>query len=413
MMVPTDPDYIEVALEFMERIEEGVEDAWMNRWKGAWLKGYRDGGAPIGPDKSPFRGDNRARLRRMAEEAGFYSPYWFKVDDAMDRSARVTRWDRGVVVRGDAGEEIVINAQDISGLPAEFRRQSWEVWPLNREASLPHMEAFIDELPLTVVHRIDVDDPTPALNEKTGVIGLPPRELFPDGAGYYRAIAHELVHWARHEQHSVFDGWGWQLRRPWEEMVADIGAAFLVRDLTGSRAAFDDQVSYVHHWWSPLGEGPHAVMAAAAAAQASVAWLHQLAPGYRADPVGARVVEAGHEPGRAHGDPMYVVKATAAARTFVRQVEGRKGLRYESHNAWFRETFRLLETAGRIDIGLDDVRNAVTAEALLQSGGVLLVQAEGYIESVRRSLQDELEQAVEEIHQRWNTALEPSAGIRL
>ena len=416
MMVPTKPDYIEAALEFMERIEAGVEDEWENRWKGEWVKGYRDGGMPVRPDKAPFHGDNLRRLREAAKGEGFHSPYWFTAEEARRRHARVTRWDRGVTVGLEAGEGVVFNVEDIGGLPAWFYRQSWEVAPLNHEAPLANVEAFINDLPLTVVHRIDLDDPTPGLDEKTGVIGLPPWELFQDGSSYCRAIAHEVVHWARHERHNVFEGWGRELRRPWEEMVADIGAAFLVRDLTGSRGSFDDQVLYVHHWWAKLGEMPHAVMAAAAAAEASVAWLHHLAPGYRAAPVGTRSAmgaREGHDPARPRGDSLYVADATAEARQFVREAEKWRGQRHESHTVWFRDTFRLLETAGRIDTGVDDVRNAVTAAVLLADADVTPVRAESYIESIRRALQAELEQAVEEIHRRWNTALEPSAGIRL
>ncbi len=239
-MVPTDPDYIALALDLMERIEEGVEDRWENRWKGKWVVDYRDGGVPIRPDGTPFRGVDGDRLWEAAKRARFRSPYWFTLEEARARGARVTKRDRAVVVRRGAGEDVVVNVQDISGLPAAFYRRSWEVSPLNSDEPLAHVEAFIRDLPLTVEHRIDVDNPTPGLDEKTGVIGSPPWELFADGASYCRAIAHEVVHWARRERHNVFEGWGWQLRRPWEEMVADIGAAFLVSDLTGSRAAFDD-----------------------------------------------------------------------------------------------------------------------------------------------------------------------------
>lgn len=421
MMVPKDADRIEAALEFMGRIEAAARGerkvgAWTNRWKEDWVEGYRNGGTPIRPNKTPFRGDDHVQLRAMAKGGGFRFPYWFTAEEVRARGALVTRWDRGVAVRLEAGASVVFNAQDIGGLPADFRRRPWEVSPINREAPLSRLEAFIDDLHLAAEHRIDVDDPTPGLDEKTGVIGVPPWELFPDGVSYCRAIAHEVVHWARRERHNVFEGWGRELRRPWEEMVADIGAAFLVHDLTGSQGAFDDQVSYVNYWWQVLGEGPHAVMAAAAAAEASVAWLHRQAPGYRAAPVGTRVLEAAqlsHGPGRVHGDPMYVVDATKKARQFVREMEERRGQRHERHSAWFRDTFRLLEAAGRIDTGIDDVRNAVTVEALLAGGGVPPVQAEDYIETIRLALQDELEQAVEEIHRRWNTGLEPSAGIRL
>lgn len=433
-MVPEDPDYIAIALEIMERIEKGGLPPWENRWRKSWVDDYRYGGSPIRPDKTPFRGDNKARLLDVAARSGFYFPYWFTVEEMREERAQLSPLARGVTVRwgtaddgtvihaGEAdtraaamakSEDVVFNAQHLVGLPAEYRRRPWEVWPLHRDKPLPQVKAFIDDLGLKVRHRIDIADPTPGMDEKTGYIALPPRELFPDNVSYCRAIAHEAVHWVRRERHGVFEGPGWGRRRRWEEVVADIGAAFLVGDLTGSRGVFDDQVLFVNHWWVQLGEEVTAVMAAAAAAEAAVTWLHHQAPGYRAAPVGTRRAGAQKDPApaRERGHLMHVIEATAEARQFVKEVEGLRGQRYPSHTAKFRDAFRLLDIADRIDLGITDVRNAVVAEATLASPGRRVMPAEAYLDSVRDELQDGMAQAVEEIHRRWNTG--PSTGIRM
>ena len=440
-MIPKDPDYIAIALEIMERIEKGGLQPWENRWKKDWVDDYRYGGRPLRPDGTAFGGDNLTRLRAVAKKAGLRSPYWFTAGEARRLRAKVKSWDRGVTVRwatADDGtvihagehhplaamlpmdEHVVWNARRIDELPAKYRRRTWEMRPLNRDEPLPHVKAFIEKLGLKVVHRIDVANPTPGMDENTGFIGMPQWELFPDGASYYRAIAHEAVHWARRERHNVFEGPGAELRRSWEEVVADIGAAFLVADLTGSRAQFDDQVLFVNDRWAELGEDVPAVMAAAAAAEASMAWLHQLAPGYRAVPVGTRRsvgAQEDRDPGGQLGEVQQVLDAMKEAREFVGGVAVLPGQRYESHTAWFRDRFRLLDTAGRIDLGIEEVRNAVRAEAMLATGDVTLVSAEAYIDSVRKALQADMEQAVAEIHLRWNTAPSPtpspSSGIRL
>ncbi len=110
---------------------------------------------------------------------------------------------------------------------------------------------------------------------------------------------------------------------------------------------------------------------------------------------------------------MHVLKARAEARRFVREIGEQPERRHENHAAWFRDTFRLLDTAGRFDLGVDEVRNTVRAEVFLAAGDFAPVQAETYIDSIRRVLQADMEQAVAAIYRRWNTALEPSAGIRL
>ncbi len=70
-----------------------------------------------------------------------------------------------------------------------------------------------------------------------------------------------------------------------------------------------------------------------------------------------------------------------------------------------------LETAGRIDIAIDDVRNAVTAEVLLEGGG--RVKSVGdYIEEVRRDIRRDVEQArmvLNRSSQEWTR----TPGVRL
>ena len=68
----------------------------------------------------------------------------------------------------------------------------------------------------------------------TDHVQMPPFESFRDAESYYAALAHEMTHWTRHPQRldrdfgrKRFGDEGYAM----EELVAELGAAFLSADL--------------------------------------------------------------------------------------------------------------------------------------------------------------------------------------
>ena len=63
-----------------------------------------------------------------------------------------------------------------------------------------------------------------------------------------------------------------------EELVAELGSAFLCADLELTPEVRDDHASYIAHWVAVLKDDNRAIFAAAAHAQRAVDYLHKLQP---------------------------------------------------------------------------------------------------------------------------------------
>jgi len=84
---------------------------------------------------------------------------------------------------------------------------------------------------------------------------MPPPESFRDTESYYSVLGHETCHWTKHPS---------RLDRAWdasagamkvyamEELVAELGAAFLCADLELTPEPRGDHASYLDHWLKVL-----------------------------------------------------------------------------------------------------------------------------------------------------------------
>jgi antirestriction protein ArdC len=66
-----------------------------------------------------------------------------------------------------------------------------------------------------------------------------------------------------------------------EELVAELGAAFLCADLGITPEIRDDHAAYLGHWLQALKEDKRAIFSAAAHAQRAAGFLHGLQPQYQ------------------------------------------------------------------------------------------------------------------------------------
>jgi antirestriction protein ArdC len=115
-------------------------------------------------------------------------------------------------------------------------------------------------------------------------IQMPPRSAFLGTSSisptesYYATLLHELTHWTGH---------GSRLNRDFatkygdeayavEELVAELGAAFLCAELAITNSPRPDHAAYVQSWLRVLGNDTHAIFSAASKAQAAVEYLAAL-----------------------------------------------------------------------------------------------------------------------------------------
>jgi antirestriction protein ArdC len=119
-------------------------------------------------------------------------------------------------------------------------------------------------------------------------VQMPPFETFIDPESYYGTLAHETTHWTRHPSRLDRD-FG---RQRWgdegyarEELVAELGAAFLCADLGLELQPREDHAAYIASWLDVLKQDKRFVFSAAAHAQRATDFLHGLQPAARERPV--------------------------------------------------------------------------------------------------------------------------------
>ena len=108
-------------------------------------------------------------------------------------------------------------------------------------------------------------------------IQMPVIEAFRDAESFYATLAHEMTHWTRHasrldrdlgRKHYGDEGYAR------EELVAELGAAFLCADLDLTPEVHEDHAAYVGFWLQILRNDKRAIFSAAAHAQRAVDYLH-------------------------------------------------------------------------------------------------------------------------------------------
>lgn len=251
---------------------------------------------PLRHNLVPYSGINVLLLWARALEAGYDRAIWMTFRQALELGACVRKGEKAVTIvyankisrteQDDEGQDIerqipflkaysVFNVAQIDGLPAGFIPPPPD--RLSQAERIEQAEAFFTTTRASLFHggeeayyRIDLDR-----------IHLPSFGAFHSAQDYYATWAHELIHWTRH--HSRLDrdlgraamgGAGYAR----EELVAELGAAFLCADLGLELAPRADHAQYIGHWLEVLGGDKRAIFSAAAHAQRAVDYLKGLQP---------------------------------------------------------------------------------------------------------------------------------------
>ena len=131
---------------------------------------------------------------------------------------------------------------------------------------------------------------------RTDHVQMPPIEAFRDAEAYYATLAHEMTHWTRHPTRldrdfgrKRYGDEGYAM----EELVAELGSAFLCADLELTPEVRRDHAAYIASWLKVLKNDKRAIFSAASHAQRAADFLHGLQA--RRSTGGGRVRRARHE----------------------------------------------------------------------------------------------------------------------
>ena len=281
--------YSRITNQIIEALEQGVKP-WTQPWNAAHAAGHVS--RPLRHNGQPYAGINVLTLWASAMAAHYAAPIWMTFKQAIELGGHVRKGEKGSPVvyantmrrtetddaTGDETERAipflkaytVFNVEQIEGLPEHFHA-------LAHASRNPHQrivgaEAFFAATRADIRHGGDSAYYSPALD----YIQMPPFEAFCDAQAYYATLAHEVTHWTRHTTRldrdfgrKKFGDDGYAR----EELVAELGAAFLCADLGLKLEDRADHAAYIGHWLSVLKEDKRAVFAAAAHAQRAADYL--------------------------------------------------------------------------------------------------------------------------------------------
>ena len=242
--------------------------------------------------KNRYNGINVIALWAAAEMRGFTSPVWatYKQYQAMDAQVRKGAKAEMVVFYKDydvepdpsneddngkrrvARASYVFNAADVEGyVPPE---------PPQRLGPIERIEAA-DRFITSTGAKIEHGGERAYYRPSTDHIQMPNEGLFcgTDTMGrdesYYAVLLHELTHWTAPEKRCNRDLSKRFLKAEVaaEELVAEIGSAFLCAELGITQDTRADHAQYIHHWMDLLKDDPRAIFTAAAKASEAVAYL--------------------------------------------------------------------------------------------------------------------------------------------
>lgn len=285
--------YSQVTNRIVAELEGGVRP-WFKPWSTENFAGRIM--RPLRHNGTPYNGINILMLWASAELSGLHCPYWLTFQQANPLGGFVKKGEHGSPVvyassfkkneTTDDGQEVeaeipflkqytVFNACQVEGLPEHFYALAEP--PQATMTRIERAETFFAETKADI--RVGGDRACYAITHDH--VRMPPFECFRDAESHAATLAHELTHWTRHPSRldrdlgrKRFADSGYAM----EELVAELGSAFLCADLCVTPEIREDHASYIDCWLKVLKDDKRAIFSAASHASKAVEFLHGLQP---------------------------------------------------------------------------------------------------------------------------------------
>ena len=309
--------YEEITNKIIKALENNTRP-WVQPWDGGVLP------MPMRHNNTAYQGINTLILWQEASESSYNSPYWMTFKQAKILGGNIKKGETGATIfyagsiaNNDNGEEQEVidksNSQD-SGLDKSTDRnnnqnqkpsyrkfmKSYKVFNANQIESLPEeyyksqcsensdtanstkeleilpkLEEFIKNTKANIKH----GGIKAYYKQSTDHIQIPEMRCFKNSNSYYSTICHELTHWSGGKERlnrnlggKRFGDMGYAM----EELVAELGAAFLSSSLGINPDVREDHSSYIASWLKVLKSDKRAIFNAASLAQNASNYLLEL-----------------------------------------------------------------------------------------------------------------------------------------
>lgn len=284
--------YSRVTDKIVADLEKGLAP-----WRKPWSGGNTDGRImrPLRATGIPYQGINVLMLWSAAAERGYVNPIWMTFRQAAAIGGNVRKGEKSTLVvfadrftkteANAAGEKIersipflkgyhVFNVEQIENLPAQYSNPPAPPAPQNREERIGRLDTFFRQTGAEIKHGGNSAHYSRALD----LIAMPEFTAFENAESYYATLAHETIHWTgfpsrlnREFTRSARFGNDEYAR---EELVAELGCAFLCADLGITPETREDHAAYIKSWLEALKNDKRCIFWAASHAARATEYLH-------------------------------------------------------------------------------------------------------------------------------------------
>jgi len=262
-----------------------------------WHKPWTSKGRPINYiTKKPYRGMNHFWLSVQEFSTNEWATYkqWSEKDYQVKKGSKATKVVFCEVKEKKAEwlKDKELEQYQITGkLPKYFLWKNFSVFNGDQ------IEGFVSENKNTK-HALELDERkvkdieffianTQAVINKgqdfafyspiTDHIGVPNLEQFDTDSDYYSTLLHELTHWTGHKDRCNRDQTGRYGTEDYakEELVAEVGSAFLCQLLQIEKTVRNDHAKYLNSWIELIQDESRAMITAFSQAQKAIDFLEQ------------------------------------------------------------------------------------------------------------------------------------------
>lgn len=253
-----------------------------NESRARWTKAARGGFPSNGKTGDAYRGVNVLILWDEAIERGYTSNVWMTYKQAEGLGAQVRKGEKAVMCayfemvkrKGSEADKAdgeeggngffpmckpfwLFNVAQIDGLPESF---STPVEAGKEFNPIADAEKLIEASGAVIRHGFDGAFYTRSADQ----ICMPARERFTSPENYYATAVHELTHWTGHDDrlNRQFGKRFGDDAYAFEELVAELGAAFVVGHLGFVEATIENHAAYLQSWLSVLKNDKTAIFTA-------------------------------------------------------------------------------------------------------------------------------------------------------
>lgn len=273
--------YQEITDQVIAKLEAGNNGSWRKTWAC-----FTDHGLPTRANGEHYKGINLFILMLSAKS----TRHWMTFKQAKELGGCVRKGERSTTVIFYKQIEIqdkltgedkkipimrayaVFNADQIDDLPAKFYPDP--AAPQHNEPKIEAAERYLRNTGAIISHGGDRAFYRPGTDQ----IRLPEFDAFEDAAAYYGMALHELTHWTGAEKRcdrDIKNSFG-SKDYAREELVAELGAAFICGALNIETEVRQDHIQYLESWLKVLKADNKAIFKAASLAQKAVDFLDGL-----------------------------------------------------------------------------------------------------------------------------------------